>query len=93
MLRRTVAAQFAAQSRVVADAEDNYRLTEARYREGIENFLATLVAQRTLYSAQQSLTRTRLERATNLADLYRTLGGDALIDTGTFAPTVPASTR
>jgi multidrug efflux system outer membrane protein len=79
--RGTMAAQFAAQTRLVADAEDNYRLTEARYREGIENFLATLVAQRTLYSAQQSLTRTRLERATNLADLYRTLGGDALIDT------------
>jgi multidrug efflux system outer membrane protein len=82
--RGTMAAQVAAQTRLVADAEDNYRLTEARYREGIENFLATLVAQRTLYSAQQSLTRTRLERATNLADLYRTLGGDALIDTATF---------
>jgi multidrug efflux system outer membrane protein len=84
--RGTMAAQVAAQTRLVADAEDNYRLTEARYREGIENFLATLVAQRTLYSAQQSLTRTRLERATNLADLYRALGGDALIDTGNFAP-------
>jgi multidrug efflux system outer membrane protein len=84
--RGTMAAQFGAQSRLVADAEDNYRLTEARYREGIENFLATLVAQRTLYSAQQSLTRTRLARAVNLADLYRTLGGDALIDTGTFSP-------
>jgi multidrug efflux system outer membrane protein len=82
--RGTMADQLAAQTRLVADADDNYRLTNARYREGIENFLATLVAQRTLYSAQQSLTRTRLERAANLADLYRTLGGDALIETHGF---------
>ncbi|MBV8686562.1 MAG: efflux transporter outer membrane subunit [Alphaproteobacteria bacterium] len=83
--RGTIGEQFGAESRLVADAQDNYRLTDARYREGIENFLATLDAQRTLYSAQQRLVRTRLERATNLADLYRTLGGDALIDTGSFA--------
>jgi multidrug efflux system outer membrane protein len=82
--RGTIGAQFAAQTRLVADAQDNYNLTQARYREGIENFLATLVAQRTLYSAQQSLVRTRLERATNLASLYRTLGGDALVDTATL---------
>jgi multidrug efflux system outer membrane protein len=84
--RGTMADQFAAQTRLVADAQDNYRLTEARYREGIENFLATLVAQRTLYAAQQSLARTRLERAVNLADLYRTIGGDSLIETHGFAP-------
>jgi multidrug efflux system outer membrane protein len=82
--RGTIGAQFAAQTRLVADAQDNYTLTQARYREGIENFLATLDAQRTLYSAQQSLVRTRLERATNLATLYQSLGGDALIDTASF---------
>jgi multidrug efflux system outer membrane protein len=82
--RGTIGAQVAAQTRLVADAEDNYTLTQARYREGIENFLATLDAQRTLYSARQSLARTRLERATNLARLYQTLGGDALIDTASF---------
>lgn len=87
--RATMAEQLAAQIRLVADAQDNYRLTEARYREGIENFLATLVAQRTLYQAQQSLARTRLERAVNLADLYRTLGGDAPIETQRFAPAAP----
>ncbi|HEY0413078.1 MAG TPA: efflux transporter outer membrane subunit [Allosphingosinicella sp.] len=83
--RGTIEAEVAAQTRLVADAQDNYALTEARFRAGIDNFLATLIAQRTLYSARQSLARTRLERATNLADLYRTLGGDALIGTGSFA--------
>ncbi|HEU0310407.1 MAG TPA: efflux transporter outer membrane subunit [Sphingomicrobium sp.] len=59
-------------------AADNYQLAEARYRAGIDDFLATLDAQRTYYSAQQSLVQIRLEAAANLVDLYRALGGDSL---------------
>ena len=59
-------------------AADNYRLSEARYREGIDSFLLTLDSQRTLFAAQQSLVQMRLETASNLVDLYRTLGGDSL---------------
>ncbi|MDB5692685.1 MAG: transporter [Alphaproteobacteria bacterium] len=80
--RGTIEAQVAAQSDFVAHALDAYNLEQERYRIGIDEFLNTLVAQRTLYSSQQSLIRTRLARATNLADLYRTLGGDALIEAG-----------
>ena len=61
-----------------ASAADNYRLSEARYRAGIENFLLTLDSQRTYFAAQQTLVQMRLETASNLVDLYRTLGGDAL---------------
>ncbi|MFL6856640.1 MAG: efflux transporter outer membrane subunit [Allosphingosinicella sp.] len=85
--RGTMSAEIASQTRLVASASDYFALSTARYREGIDNFLDVLIAQRSLYSAQQSLTRARLERATNLADLYRTLGGDALIETQGFAPT------
>jgi multidrug efflux system outer membrane protein len=80
--RGTIGQQLAAQTDLVAAARDNAALTEARFRGGIENFLSSLDAQRTLYAAQQSLVRTRLERATNLVDLYRVLGGDSLIDAG-----------
>jgi multidrug efflux system outer membrane protein len=80
--RGTIGRQLAAQTDLVAAARDNAALTEARFRGGIDNFLASLDAQRTLYSAQQSLARSRLERATNLVDLYRTLGGDSLIEGG-----------
>jgi len=59
-------------------AADNFMLAEARYRAGIDSFLASLDAQRTYYSAQQSLVQTRLETATNLVALYRALGGDSL---------------
>ncbi|MFL6737762.1 MAG: efflux transporter outer membrane subunit [Sphingomicrobium sp.] len=59
-------------------AADNFKLAEARYRAGIDSFLASLDAQRTYYSAQQSLVEMRLETARNLVDLYRALGGDSL---------------
>ena len=52
----------------------------SRYKEGIDTYLAVLVAQRTLYTARQTLTQTRLDRAQNLVALYLALGGDPLID-------------
>jgi multidrug efflux system outer membrane protein len=55
-------------------------LAEARYKEGIDPFLNSLEAQRTLYAARRSLAATRLVKADNLVTLYRTLGGDELVD-------------
>ena len=55
---------------------DTYLLTEARYRNGIDSFLGSLDAQRSYYAAQRTLVLSRLEAATNLVDLYRSLGGD-----------------
>ena len=78
--RGTIGTQFAAQTSLVAAAADSYRLADARYREGIDTFLNTLDAQRTLYAAQNSLIATRLARAENLVQIYRTLGGDALVE-------------
>ena len=60
-------------------AADSYRLTEARYRNGIESFLGSLDAQRSYYSAQRQLVLSRLEAAQNRVDLYRSLGGDSLL--------------
>ena len=61
-----------------ASAADNYRLAEARYRAGIDDFLASLDAQRTYYAAQQSLVLMRLDASSNLVELYTALGGDSL---------------
>jgi outer membrane protein, multidrug efflux system len=79
--RGTINAQLTAQNNLVGDASDELTLATARYREGIDPFLNTLEAQRTLYSARQTLASARLTRADNLVTLYRTLGGDELIDT------------
>jgi multidrug efflux system outer membrane protein len=78
--RGTIDRQFKAQLDLEASASDNYMLANARYREGIDAYLTTLDAQRTLYSARKSLASARLVHADNLVTLYRTLGGDQLLD-------------
>ncbi|MBN8812823.1 MULTISPECIES: efflux transporter outer membrane subunit [unclassified Sphingomonas] len=84
--RGTIADQLKANRNNLAAAQDSYRLAEARYRGGIDNFLANLVAQRSYYTAQRGLVNTRLVEATNLVTLYRTLGGDSLL---TVTPSGP----
>jgi multidrug efflux system outer membrane protein len=51
------------------------KLSEARYRAGVDSFLVSLDAQRTAYAAQQQLVTTRTARSSNLIELYRALGG------------------
>jgi multidrug efflux system outer membrane protein len=75
--RGTIDSQYEAQIQLEAAARDSVFLADARYREGIDPFLSSLDAQRTLYSARRSLAATRLVRAGNLVELYRALGGDA----------------
>ncbi|MES2270831.1 MAG: efflux transporter outer membrane subunit [Pseudomonadota bacterium] len=78
--RGTINDQFQANRNRVEAAADTYRLTDARYRGGIDTFLSSLDAQRSLYSARRSDIATQLVRASNLVSLYRALGGDALIE-------------
>lgn len=77
--RGTIADQLAANRLQAEAAADTYRLTDARYRGGIDNFLSSLDAQRSLYSAQRSYVATQLVGASNLVSLYRALGGDMLV--------------
>ena len=91
--RGTITEQLRA-TRAQADAaEDSYRLTEARYRGGIEPFLASLDAQRSLYSAQRALVGTQLVQASNLVTLYRTLGGDSLLQPTPQGPVAVSGER
>ncbi|MDB5418792.1 MAG: efflux transporter outer rane subunit, partial [Phenylobacterium sp.] len=78
--RGTIKDQLSAQVDLEAAASTGYDLFYARYREGIDPFLNTLIAQRTLYSARQTLVLARFLQANNLVTLYQTLGGDMLID-------------
>ena len=77
--RGTVSDQLAANRRFLDAAADTYRLAEASYRGGIDTFLNSLDAQRSLYTARRTLVQTQLIRATTLVTLYRTLGGDATL--------------
>lgn len=65
----------ASELRVTATA-DTARLTEARYRGGVDSYLQNLDAQRSLYSARQQDVAVRLAQVANRVALYRALGGD-----------------
>jgi multidrug efflux system outer membrane protein len=84
--RGTITDQLTATRDLQAAAADNYKLSDARYRGGIDSFLQSLDAQRSLYSAQRTLVTTQLTRASNLVTLYRVLGGDSLIEATKVGP-------
>ncbi len=63
------------QQEVVAQAQRTLGLAELRYREGVETLTTVLDAQRTLFSAQDTLAQFRLARLTSSVDLYRVLAG------------------
>jgi multidrug efflux system outer membrane protein len=76
-LRTRLMEQQEAQQALVGTLEETYRLSEARYKGGIDSYLSVLVAQRSLYGAQQGLVNLRLARLSNLVTLYKVLGGGA----------------
>lgn len=78
--RGTLNDELSARQRQKEAAADTYLLTEARYRAGIDPFLTVLDAQRSYYSAQQTLVQMKLTAAQNLVDLYQSLGGDSLLE-------------
>src|SRR3546814_10580908 len=73
--RGKIGDQVRAQTARAESAGVAARLSDARFRSGVDSFLTTLDAQRTSYAAQQQLVTTRLAQASNLVELYRSLGG------------------
>jgi len=73
--RKTLLDQLKAQVALEAASRNAYRLSNMRFEGGIDNYLAVLDSQRTLYTAQQSLVSVKLSRLQNLVTLYKALGG------------------
>lgn len=63
------------QLQVVEQAQRSLRLAEVRYREGADDLLALLDAQRTLFQARDQLAQIRLARLQASVGLFRALGG------------------
>lgn len=82
----TIAEQLAANVNFASAAQDTYRLSDARYRGGIDTFLSSLDAQRSLYTAQRNLVATQLVGASNRVTLYRVLGGDSTLEATANGP-------
>jgi multidrug efflux system outer membrane protein len=73
--RGKIGEQISAQTARAEAARTAARLSDARFRAGVDSFLTTLDAQRNAYAAEQQLVTARLMQASNLVELYRSLGG------------------
>jgi len=82
--RGTMAEQLRASGANVAAAAETLRLVNARYRGGIDPYLTTLDAQRSLYAAQRGRVVVARSQANNAVALYRALGADSFIAQGPF---------
>lgn len=74
-VRAFVDEKLAAQERLVQAQQRRFDLTQARYRQGVDNYVDVLLAQQDLYVAQQNLLQFQAARLVNVVTLYRTLGG------------------
>ncbi|OJW58719.1 MAG: multidrug transporter [Thiobacillus sp. 65-1059] len=73
--RATLAEQLDARRRLVEATAAGFRLSEARYKGGVDSYLGLLDAQRALYGAELDLIGVRLSEAVNRVALYKALGG------------------
>ncbi len=67
--------QEALQAQVAEQARIALRLAEVRYREGVDDLLTVLDAQRTLFQAEDQLAQVRLARLQAALALFKALGG------------------
>ena len=81
--RSTYQQQLAAHDDLVKSGEEYYALADRRYREGIDNQLTLLDAQRLLFNAQQARISTQFAQLASEINLYKALGGGYSEDTPT----------
>lgn len=73
--RATLGERLAAQQSLRDATQRAFTLSEARYKLGADSYLPVLDAQRSLYSAQQTLIVLALSEQVNRITLYKVLGG------------------
>ncbi|NMF95819.1 AdeC/AdeK/OprM family multidrug efflux complex outer membrane factor [Aromatoleum toluolicum] len=73
--RATLTEQLDARRKLVEATEASFKLSEARYKAGIDSYFGLLDAQRSLYAAELDLIAVRQSDAANRIALYKALGG------------------
>lgn len=63
------------QTDILAETRRSLQLAELRYREGADDLLSVLDAQRSLFSAQDQMVQLQLTRLNGALELYKVLGG------------------
>ena len=74
-VRTHIADRLSAQKRLVEASKATYRLSDARFKAGIDGYLNVLDAQRSSYSAEQGLLALEQANLNNQVELYKSLGG------------------
>src|SRR5690606_2714752 len=90
-VRQNIGERLAAQRRLVDATNTTYRLSNARFRAGIDSYLTVLDAQRASYAAEQGLLLLEQANMNNQVEVYKTLGGGIKANTSD-AVLQPAST-
>jgi NodT family efflux transporter outer membrane factor (OMF) lipoprotein len=67
--------QTAEQEKLVAALSESVRLSNLRYRGGLDSYLQVLDAERDLFGSQLTRAQLRLEELQSVVQLYRALGG------------------
>lgn len=71
----SLAAQTKAQESLTHATSEAYRLSYARYNQGVDSYLTVLDSQRSFYTAQFALVSVQTSRELNRVLLYKALGG------------------
>lgn len=74
----------------LVSAEEQFRLAELRYNEGVANYQTVLTAQNSLFSSRNSVLSNRLSQLNAIISFYQSLGGgwevgEILIETPAYA--------
>ncbi|HWU67138.1 MAG TPA: efflux transporter outer membrane subunit [Methylophilus sp.] len=73
--REGLQSQLEAQQSLTEAAAEAFKLADARFKNGVDSYLVVLDAQRTLYTAEQSLVTLQLSDAASQLTLYKVMGG------------------
>jgi multidrug efflux system outer membrane protein len=90
-VRENIGDRLAAQRRLVEATNTTYKLSTARFRAGIDNYLTVLDAQRTSYAAEQGLLLLEQANLNNQVEVYKTLGGGVKANTSDQVVKQPSS--
>lgn len=85
-VRATIDDRLAAQQRLVEASQANYDLANASFKAGVSDYLTVLVAQTSLFSAQQAQITLKQAALLSQVNLYTALGGGAVNQIGLDVP-------
>lgn len=90
-VRQNIGDRLSAQKRLVEATNTTYKLSNARFRAGIDSYLTVLDAQRASYAAEQGLLLLEQANMNNQVEVYKTLGGGLKTNTADVIQQQPST--